>query len=62
MIERIECRGKLVHACTVAGETRADDVFPGHPTAFGVPKGARIEGRLARDCIWRAYTGRGTND
>ena len=35
MIERVECMGKLVHACSIAGETRADDVFPGHPN--GIP-------------------------
>lgn len=35
MIERIDVKGKLVHDCSMAGETRADDVFPGHPN--GIP-------------------------
>ena len=35
MIERIEPKGFLVHECGLAGETRADDVFPGHPN--GIP-------------------------
>lgn len=35
MIESIEVKGKLVHECCVAGETRAEDVFPAH--ANGIP-------------------------
>ena len=36
MIEHIEYRGKLIHECTLPGETRADDVFPAHPNAIQV--------------------------
>lgn len=49
MIERIEVKGKLIHACSVAGETRADDVFPGHPN--GIP--------LSRDRWLIVYATRG---
>lgn len=31
MTRRIEVKGKLIHECTIPGETRANDVFPGHP-------------------------------
>jgi hypothetical protein len=30
MIEPIERMGKLIHECSLPGETRADGVFPGH--------------------------------
>ena len=49
MLDRIERKGKLIHECTVAGETRADDVFPGH--ANGIP--------LSRDRWLLVYATRG---
>ena len=36
MIERIEHRGILVHECAQPGDTRADDVYPGHPNGIQV--------------------------
>ena len=36
MIEQIEYRGKLIHECSLPGETRADDVFPAHPNGIQV--------------------------
>ena len=36
MIERIEHRGSLVHECSQPGDTRADDVYPGHPNGIQV--------------------------
>ena len=36
MIERIEHRGSLVHECAQPGDTRADDVYPGHPNGIQV--------------------------
>jgi len=38
MITRIDVKGKLVHECTIPGETRADDVFPGHPNGTPLSK------------------------
>jgi hypothetical protein len=49
VLDRIERRGKLVHECSLAGETRADDVFPGHPN--GIP--------LSRDRWLLIYATRG---
>jgi len=49
VIESIEVRGKLVHDCSIEGERRADDVFPGHPN--GLP--------LARDRWLVLYATRG---
>lgn len=31
MIERINYRGKLIHECSIPGESRSDDVCPAHP-------------------------------
>ena len=36
MIERIEHRGSLVHECSLPGDTRAEDVYPGHPNGIQV--------------------------
>lgn len=49
MIGSIEVKGKLVHECSIPGETRADDVFPGHPN--GIP--------LSRDRWLIIYATRG---
>ena len=38
MIERIEHRGKLVYECSLPGETRSDDVYPGHPNGIQVSR------------------------
>jgi len=35
MIRRIEPKGMLIQECCLPGETRADEVFPGHPN--GIP-------------------------
>lgn len=37
-INAIDVRGKLVHECAIPGETRADDVFPGHPNGLPVSR------------------------
>jgi len=34
MIERIEHKGKLIHECSLSGETRADLVAPAHPNGI----------------------------
>src|SRR6266550_1368330 len=45
----IEHKGKLIHECTVPGETRKDDVFPAHPNGI----------RLSRDRFLFIYATRG---
>lgn len=49
MIERIELLGMFLRACSVPGETRADDVFPAHPNSI----------RLSRDRWLVVYATRG---
>jgi hypothetical protein len=49
MLEKTNRNGKLIHECSVAGETRADNVFPGH--ANGIP--------LSRDRWLIVYATRG---
>lgn len=49
MISAIDYRGMYVHDCTLSGERRADDVFPGHPN--GIP--------LSRDRWFVIYATRG---
>ncbi|MDP6778896.1 MAG: hypothetical protein QGI83_19235 [Candidatus Latescibacteria bacterium] len=34
MIERIEHRGKLIHECTLPGDTRAEGIAPAHPNGL----------------------------
>ena len=37
-IQSIEHCGKLIHECTLPGETRADEVFPAHPNGIQVSR------------------------
>ena len=37
-VVRILHKGRLIDACTVPGETRADDVYPAHPNAIRVSR------------------------
>ncbi|MHC4874005.1 MAG: hypothetical protein ACYTFY_19320 [Planctomycetota bacterium] len=38
MIKKIEYRGKLIHECSIPGETRSEDVFPAHPNGIQLSK------------------------